>query len=497
MEEKGKENSTADMRNLNKHCMDIEVIPKLEMLVDGQLCCADEELIIHYLYKKMIGQPFPNQTIHEVDFFLYRPQQLSQMHLPSQAEEWYFLSPANKDGQSNSMNSGGYWESCGTDSLIHKDGELIGYRKTLIYIEEKHEEDRSRTEWLVHEYRLNSTGTTSDDMQWVVCKLYKVSNKLIAAEEKEAAKSASPNDGVSSKGLTIEVREKASYTVNDEGPSNVGDDLHPLLDTSQVTAATLYSSSILLDQLIAAEEKEAPKSAGQNDGISSKGLTIEVPQRASNIDNDEGTSNVLGEDLHPLLDTDQVTTAMLHSSSMLLDQIWSFDKPHTYPWRQHDQGTVLPTPKTQHVERNTLTPPTGPHKATNEVVGNKRPIGMRNSQSPPASDEGFMIRNAKSQRLCDVGTMLPPPLPENDQRTIVPTKASSDVVTDTVPSNSQGSEKPECSEKNLDGRTGIFSFDGEWPLYPDLTELPPYDESFESLTAEVLTFFNQPDPEYP
>ncbi|KAJ8528533.1 hypothetical protein K7X08_022225 [Anisodus acutangulus] len=415
-EGKGKQNSTADMRNVDKNCMDIGVIPRLQVLVDGQLCCADEELIIHRLYLKMIDQPFPNQTIHEVDFFLYHPQQLSQMHLPSQVKEWYFLTPSDKYGQSNSANNEGYWEPCGTDSLIHKDGNLIGYRKTLIYIEEKHEKNRSRAEWLVHEYRLDRsrdvrTGKTSDDMQWVVCKLYK---------------------------------------------------------------------------LIAAEEKEATKSTGPNDGVSRKGLTIQGPKKESNIINDEGPSNVLRNDLHPVLDTNPVT-ATLHSSSILLDQIWSFDKPHTYPWRQHDQGTVLPTPKTEHVERNTLT---------------------------PASDQGCMIPNAESQPQRDQGTMLLPPLPQNDQRTMLPTstgprEANSDVFTDKVPSNSlnhdlhplaassQGSVIPGGSEKFLRRPTGIFSFDGEWPLYPAFTELSPFDVPFGSLTEDELAFFNMPDPGYP
>ncbi|XP_060177759.1 NAC domain-containing protein 1-like [Lycium barbarum] len=36
-----------------------------------------------------------------------------------------------------------------------------------------------------------------------------------------------------------------------------------------------------------------------------------------------------------------------------------------------------------------------------------------------------------------------------------------------------------------------------WPLYPGLTELPPLDGPFESLTEEDLIFFDKPDPEYP
>lgn len=96
---------------------------------------------------------------------------LTEMHHPSQAKKWYFVSPASnkytEGGQSNrvSVNDDGYWEPCGTDSLIHKDGKLIGYRKTLNYIEGKHDKDMKRTEWLMHEYRLEG----SRDMQVRCC----------------------------------------------------------------------------------------------------------------------------------------------------------------------------------------------------------------------------------------------------------------------------------------------------------------------------------------
>ncbi|PHT81639.1 hypothetical protein T459_14654 [Capsicum annuum] len=77
MEEKGKQDSTANMMNVNENCMDIEIICRQEENVGDQLPYADEELITHFLDKKMIDQRFLDHTVHDVDFFLYHPQQLS------------------------------------------------------------------------------------------------------------------------------------------------------------------------------------------------------------------------------------------------------------------------------------------------------------------------------------------------------------------------------------------------------------------------------------
>ncbi|WMV24436.1 hypothetical protein MTR67_017821 [Solanum verrucosum] len=46
-------------------------------MVGDQLSYANEELITNCLDKKMIDHHFLNHNVHDVDFFLYHPQQLS------------------------------------------------------------------------------------------------------------------------------------------------------------------------------------------------------------------------------------------------------------------------------------------------------------------------------------------------------------------------------------------------------------------------------------
>lgn len=366
------------------------------------------------------------------------------MHHPSQAKEWYFLSPTSKKyiegGQCNSLNNDGYWEPCGTDSLIHKDGKLIGYRKTLNYIEGKHEKDRKRTEWLMHEYRLDRsrdvrTGTTSDDMQWVFCKLFKSSDKFLAAADKVATKFAGPNDGGSSTDHIIQGRENENDLTDDKGPNNDRCcDLHPLPETNQGTM-TPYSSK-LLDQA---------------------------------------------------------------------SKISSFDKLVTYSLPQHDQGTIVPTAKPQYVQRTTVTPPppacdqgfmmphlpnaksqptrdqgttptsTRPHKAKDGVVTDKGPSNSLNCDlhSLAASSQGLVIPRCSEKILgeptgiCSFDAQLPkPPLVEGLPR---------------------GSHENEAAVAQR--------YDG-LPLYT-AQRLPPLDGPFEFLTEQELDFFAKPDPEYP
>lgn len=75
------------------------------------------------------------------------------------------------------------------------------------------------------------------------------------------------------------------------------------------------------------------------------------PEKADDLTDDKRPSNGRSCDLHPLPETDQGTMKP-HSSSKLLYQaskISRFDKVVTYSLHQHEQGTIFPTPKPQHV----------------------------------------------------------------------------------------------------------------------------------------------------
>ncbi|XP_009607149.1 uncharacterized protein [Nicotiana tomentosiformis] len=489
MEGKGKQDSTANVTNVNKNCADIGVIPKQEVLVDDQLSGADEELIIHYLDKKMMDQPFPNYTVHEVDVFLYHPQKLSQMHHPSQAKKWYFLSPASnkytEGGQSNgvSANNDGYWEPCGTDSLIHKDGKLIGYRKTLNYIAGKLDKDRKRTEWLMHEYRLEGSRDvpTSDDMQRVFCKLFKSNNKLMAAEEKEATKFAAPNDGVSGADPTIQGPENANDITNDKGPSNGHSrDLLPMPETDQDTTM--------------------PTPTPQH--VQGTTLTRTGRQKATN--------NVV-RNKRPRRKRDSHPPPASHQGLMMPHL------PNANSQPQRDQGIRLPPPLPQNDERKTLPISTGPYKANNGVVVTDN--GPSNSLVVPCCPEYILDEPSFDWTVANSwlqdGTVLPS-RPQHGQQTILPSLTGNNTNADEVsvigltlnhlrdaqdlPSSVQLPKLPsvQASPRGSHENEAAVAprYDG-WPLHTAETRLPPFDGPFESLTEEELAFFDKPDPGYP
>ncbi|KAG5610612.1 hypothetical protein H5410_021893 [Solanum commersonii] len=60
-------------------------------MVGDHLSYANEELITHCLDKKIIDQNFLNQNVHDVDFFLYYPQQLSDLLESLTEQEFTFF----------------------------------------------------------------------------------------------------------------------------------------------------------------------------------------------------------------------------------------------------------------------------------------------------------------------------------------------------------------------------------------------------------------------
>jgi hypothetical protein len=44
---------------------------------------TDEELVYHYLIKKVLGQPLPSNRIHVDDLYKYHPQDLTSKYLHS------------------------------------------------------------------------------------------------------------------------------------------------------------------------------------------------------------------------------------------------------------------------------------------------------------------------------------------------------------------------------------------------------------------------------
>ncbi|CAL0331408.1 unnamed protein product [Lupinus luteus] len=164
---------------------------------------TDEELVLHYLKKKIASLPLPVSIIAEVDIYKFDPWEL-----PSKAvfgeQEWYFFSPRDRKypngARPNRAATSGYWKATGTDKpIVTSNGQhKVGVKKALVFYGGKPPKG-VKTNWIMHEYRVvdnnnNSLISSSNNPpplpvdpphnnkkslrldDWVLCRIYKKNN---------------------------------------------------------------------------------------------------------------------------------------------------------------------------------------------------------------------------------------------------------------------------------------------------------------------------------
>lgn len=167
---------------------------------------TDEELILHYLKKKLASTPFPVSIIADVDIYKFDP-----WDLPAKAslgeKEWYFFSPRDRKypngARPNRAAASGYWKATGTDKIIMASTmapggvvggqENIGVKKALVFYKGKPPKG-VKTNWIMHEYRLADNPACNNNNKsmkpkdssmrlddWVLCRIYKKSHALTSS----------------------------------------------------------------------------------------------------------------------------------------------------------------------------------------------------------------------------------------------------------------------------------------------------------------------------
>nr|QSD99826.1 NAC family transcription factor [Melilotus albus] len=134
---------------------------------------TDEELVVQYLKRKVFSFPLPASIIPEVDLCKSDP-----WDLPGDMEqERYFFSTKEakypNGNRSNRATNSGYWKATGLDKQImnSKSHEVVGMKKTLVFYRGKPPHG-SRTDWIMHEYRLTSSHSNSLNENWVLCRIF-------------------------------------------------------------------------------------------------------------------------------------------------------------------------------------------------------------------------------------------------------------------------------------------------------------------------------------
>ncbi|GLJ22554.1 hypothetical protein SUGI_0424460 [Cryptomeria japonica] len=150
---------------------------------------SDEELLSYYLKRKIHGRKIELDIIPEVDLYKSEPWDLpNKSFLPNRDLEWYFFSPRDRKypngSRTNRATEVGYWKATGKDRKINSHSVVLGLKKTLVFYTGRAPQGK-RTDWVMHEYRLDEMqceGAAGLQDAFVLCRVFKKS----AIEQKNA-----------------------------------------------------------------------------------------------------------------------------------------------------------------------------------------------------------------------------------------------------------------------------------------------------------------------
>ncbi|XP_075508929.1 NAC domain-containing protein 21/22-like [Primulina tabacum] len=143
---------------------------------------TDEEIIVHYLMKKVMDRRFAARAIGEADLNKSEP-----WDLPKQAKtgerEWFFFFQRDRKYptgmRTNRATVSGYWKATGKDREIKckgRNNSLVGMKKTLVFYKGRAPKGE-KSNWVMHEFRLegdfsNYNFSKAAKEEWVVCKVF-------------------------------------------------------------------------------------------------------------------------------------------------------------------------------------------------------------------------------------------------------------------------------------------------------------------------------------
>ncbi|KAJ8618823.1 hypothetical protein MRB53_015009 [Persea americana] len=138
---------------------------------------TDEELVVHFLYRKVALLPCHPDIIPDVDLYRYDPWELNGKAL-SGDNQLYFFSQITQER----ISPNGYWKHLGVDDPITSASQTVGFKKFLVfYIGEA--PVGIKTNWVMHEYHLLDGATTSRSSrrrgkpriasnEWALCRVH-------------------------------------------------------------------------------------------------------------------------------------------------------------------------------------------------------------------------------------------------------------------------------------------------------------------------------------
>ncbi|OAY31058.1 NAC domain-containing protein 100 [Manihot esculenta] len=140
---------------------------------------TDEELISHYLYKKVLDINFSSRAIGDVDLNKSEPWELP-WKAKMGVKEWYFFCVRDRKYptglRTNRATDAGYWKATGKDREIYRGKSLVGMKKTLVFYKGRAPKGE-KTNWVMHEYRLDGKFSVHNlpktaKNEWVICRVF-------------------------------------------------------------------------------------------------------------------------------------------------------------------------------------------------------------------------------------------------------------------------------------------------------------------------------------
>ncbi|XP_041003261.1 transcription factor JUNGBRUNNEN 1-like isoform X1 [Juglans microcarpa x Juglans regia] len=154
---------------------------------------TDEELVGFYLLRKVEKKPISIELIKQIDIYKYDPWDLAKEDITNAGDkEWYFFCIRGRKYRNsirpNRVTGSGFWKATGIDKPIysvHEPRECIGLKKSLVYYRGSAGKG-TKTDWMMHEFRLPPNGTTKSSNQlrnasniaqeaevWTLCRIFK------------------------------------------------------------------------------------------------------------------------------------------------------------------------------------------------------------------------------------------------------------------------------------------------------------------------------------
>ncbi|RLM54688.1 NAC domain-containing protein 76 [Panicum miliaceum] len=154
---------------------------------------TDEELLYYYLRKKVAYEPIDLDVIREIDLNKLEPWDLKDRCRigTGPQNDWYFFSHKDKKyptgTRTNRATMAGFWKATGRDKAIFLgNARRIGLRKTLVFYIGRAPHGK-KTDWIMHEYRLDEENVEIQEDGWVVCRVFKKKNYQRALNQAEMA----------------------------------------------------------------------------------------------------------------------------------------------------------------------------------------------------------------------------------------------------------------------------------------------------------------------